>query len=242
MRIHVGTSGYSYKEWCGEFYPDKTKSDAFLPFYATKLSTVELNNTFYRFPTPKALGTWAAQVPEGFSFALKAPGRITHQKRLKEVGELVRDLFALVRELGSKLGPVDFQLPPNFKKDMARLRDFLATIPEGAKVAMEFRHPSWFDEEVYAALAERDVALCIAESDELEPASTAPSELDAPLVVTAKFGYLRLRRSDYREDELRAWAERVRAQPWEEAHVFIKHEAVSSPLLAVKLRELLASA
>ena len=239
MRVRVGTSGYSYKEWCGEFYPEKTRADAFLPFYATKLSTVELNNTFYRFPTANALSSWASQVPEGFSFALKAPGRITHQKRLKDVGELCAISSGSCAS-SARSSPVDFQLPPNFKKDMPRLRDFLATLPEGAKVAMEFRHPSWFDDEVYAALAERGVALCIAESDELEAATTAPDDLNAPLIATAPFGYLRLRRSDYGEDELRAWGERVRAQSWEQVHVFIKHEAVSSPLLAVRLAELLA--
>ncbi|WP_394828496.1 DUF72 domain-containing protein [Pendulispora albinea] len=240
MRIFVGTSGYSYKEWRGDFYPEDTPADGFLPYYATRLPTVEINNTFYRFPSTKALEGWASQVPEAFTFALKAPGRITHQKRLKDVGDLVRDLFVNLAILGKKLGPVDFQLPPNFKKDLPRLRDFLAAVPRDAKVAMEFRHPSWFDDEVYATLNEYGVALCIAESDELEAAGAVKDDLQAPLVATARWGYLRLRRSDYGDAELRAWGERVKAQAWEQTHVFIKHEAVQSPLLAVRLAELLS--
>ncbi len=240
MRIFVGTSGYSYKEWRGEFYPPESSPDGFLGYYASRLRTVEINNTFYRFPSLSALEGWAKQVPESFTFALKAPGRITHQKRLKDVGELVRDLYVNLGILGAKLGPVDFQLPPNFKKDVARLKDFLAAIPAGARAAMEFRHPSWFDDEVYSTLKEHGVALVIAESDELEAAGAEKDDLSAPLVATTRWGYLRLRRSDYGEAELRAWGERVRAQAWEQVHVFIKHEAVSSPLLAVRLAEMLA--
>ncbi|HWL88059.1 MAG TPA: DUF72 domain-containing protein, partial [Polyangiaceae bacterium] len=221
-------------------YPPETSADGFLPYYASRLATVEINNTFYRFPSAKALEGWASQVPDAFTFALKAPGRITHQRRLKDVGDLVQDLFANLKSMGNKLGPVDFQLAPNFKKDMPRLRDFLAAIPPGAKAAMEFRHLSWFDDEVYAMLKEHGVALVIAESDELEAAGAVKDDLSAPLVATTNWGYLRLRRSDYGDAELRAWGERVRAQAWEEAHVFIKHEAVSSPLLAVRLGELLS--
>jgi len=240
MRIFVGTSGYSYKEWRGDFYPGDTQPDGYLAYYASRLPTVEINNTFYRFPSTKLLEGWAAQVPADFTFAVKAPGQITHQKRLKNVGDLVRDLFVNLRTMGSKLGPVDFQLPPNFKKDMPRLRDFLAAVPRDARAVMEFRHPSWFDDEVYATLKEFGVALCIAESDDLEAAGADKDDLSAPLVATTNWGYLRLRRSDYGEAELKAWGERVRSQAWEQVHVFIKHEAVQSPLLAVKLKELLA--
>jgi len=240
MRIFVGTSGYSYKEWRGDFYPPETSADGFLGYYASRLPTVEINNTFYRFPSAKMLENWASQVPADFTFAVKAPGRITHQKRLKDVGDLVRDLFGNLRMMGSKLGPVDFQLPPNFKKDLPRLRDFLAAVPRDVKAAMEFRHPTWFEDDVYATLQEYGVALCIAESDELEAAGAVKDDLAAPLVATTNWGYLRLRRSDYGDAELGAWGERVRAQGWEMAHVFIKHEAVASPLLAVRLKEMLA--
>jgi uncharacterized protein YecE (DUF72 family) len=236
MQVFVGTSGFGYKEWKPDFYPEDLKDADFLGYYATKLPVVEINSTFYRFPSKGMLAGWAPQVPEGFLFALKVPGRITHQARLKGASEAIAALFENVMSLGSKLGPVIFGLPPNFPKDMTKLNDAIANIPKGVRVTFEFRHPSWQDEEVYAALRSKGVALCLAEGDE----SSASDDLNAPLISTADWGYLRLRKSDYAEAELEAWSKRIAAQNWKEVFVFIKHEASAAPGLAVKLRKMIS--
>jgi uncharacterized protein YecE (DUF72 family) len=229
MRLRVGTSGYQYKEWKGSFYPEDMKEASMLAYYAERLDAVEINNTFYRMPTPAIVRKWAEQTPETFRFCLKAPQRITHKKRLAEAGEDAGFFVASARELAGKLGPSLFQLPPFLKKGADRLRDFLAVLPPGFPAAFEFRHPSWFDDEIFGILRERGAALVIAEDEEGE----------APLVATATFGYLRLRRPDYGDADLARWAERVRAQPWGEAHVFFKHEdAGAGPRLAARFREL----
>jgi uncharacterized protein YecE (DUF72 family) len=234
MRVLVGTSGYSYKEWKGSFYPAELKEAQMLRFYAERLPTVEINNTFYRMPTLPLLARWREEVPEGFVFVLKAPQRITHRKRLLDAGEDVSHFFKTAAGLGPALGPVLFQLPPFLKKDLSRLRDFLAQLPEGRRAAFEFRHESWFDEEVYEALRERGAALCAADTDKAE----APP----PLVPTASWGYLRLRRADYAEAALLAWADLIRGQPWEEAFVFFKHEeGGKGPAFAGRLRDRLSS-
>jgi uncharacterized protein YecE (DUF72 family) len=227
MRILTGTSGYSYKEWKGHFYPADLKADAMLAYYSERLKVVEINNTFYRMPKESVLLAWAAQVPVDFTFVLKASRRITHIKRLKEVGEEVRYLFQTANILGPKLGPTLFQLPPNLKKDLPRLTGFLALIPETGRAAMEFRHESWFDEETYAALRAHDVALVYSDEDE---------EKEAPFVSTAGWGYLRLRRGSY---DLSDWAKRVAAQPWSDAFVFFKHEeAGAGPKMAAEFAAL----
>jgi uncharacterized protein YecE (DUF72 family) len=227
MRIAIGTSGYAYKEWKGSFYPPDLKADGFLPFYAGRLDTVEINNTFYRMPTEKVLAAWSAQVPETFTFALKASQKITHRKRLKECAPELQYFFRTATTLGAKLGPTLFQLPPNLKKDLPRLLDFLSLIPHTWRAALEFRHPSWFDEEVFDALRHHNAALVVAEFDPEE------SDLAVPFVATADWGYLRLRRGDYDAAALGAWAGRVRAQAWREAFVFFKHEeAGTGPRLA----------
>jgi uncharacterized protein YecE (DUF72 family) len=227
LHILTGTSGYSYKEWKGHFYPADLKADAMLAYYAERLKVVEINNTFYRMPKESVLLAWAAQVPEDFTFVLKASRRITHIKRLKEVGEEVRYLFQTANILGPKLGPTLFQLPPNLKKDLPRLTGFLALIPETGRAAMEFRHESWFDEETYAALRAHDVALVYSDEDE---------EKEAPFVSTASWGYLRLRRGSY---DLAAWATRIAAQPWSDAFVFFKHEeAGAGPKMAAEFAAL----
>lgn len=229
MRLMVGTSGYQYKEWKGPFYPADMKEAGMLAYYAERLDACEINNTFYRMPTPANVRKWAEQTPDTFRFCLKAPQRITHHKRLADAGEDTAFFVASARELGGKLGPSLFQLPPYLKKGADRLREFLALLPEGFPAAFEFRHDSWFDEETYGILRERGAALVIAEDEEKA----------APLVATATFGYLRLRRPDYGDAELSAWAEKVRAQPWQEAHVFFKHEdAGAGPRLAKRFREL----
>jgi uncharacterized protein YecE (DUF72 family) len=217
MRIAVGTSGYSYKEWKGSFYPGDLPASKMLPFYAQHFDTVEINNTFYRMPEAKTMEKWAGEVPDGFLFSVKAPQRITHQKKLVDCDDDVRHLFEVASTLGPKLGPVLFQLPPFARKDAAKLRTFVATLPPERQVGFEFRHASWFDEEIYAILRERDAALCAAETDE-------SGDADALIVPTASWGYLRLRKTEYAEGEVERWAGRVQSQPWERAFVFFKHE------------------
>jgi uncharacterized protein YecE (DUF72 family) len=228
MQILVGTSGYGYKEWKGSFYPKEIKSGDMLRYYAERFRTVEINNTFYRMPKPELLEGWAGQVPPGFVFVLKGPQRITHMRRLRGVSELVRDFLETAAVLGRGLGPVFFQLPPNFKKDVPRLRDFLDLLPAESQVAFEFRHESWFDEETYEALRVKGVALCSADTDD-------SGDAGAPIVPTARWGYLRLRRADYDDAALRDWAARVSTQPWDRAFVFFKHEdAGKGPALATR--------
>jgi uncharacterized protein YecE (DUF72 family) len=232
VKAWIGTSGYSYPEWKGNFYPDKMAAKDMLRFYATKFPTVEINNTFYRMPKEDVLKGWAEQVPEHFAFVIKASQRITHMQRLKECGELLRYLYRVTATLGPRLGPLLFQLPPNFKKDVPRLESFFDDMPERRRVAVEFRHASWFDDEVFEALRARGAALCVADTGE-EPV--------APLVATTDWGYLRLRRENFSDDELREWAKRIREQPWSDAFVFLKHEEEGKgPKLAARLTEFFA--
>lgn len=231
MRVLAGTSGFSYKEWKGSFYPEDLPAEEMLAFYGARLPAVEINNTFYRMPKPALLASWAEQVAPQFRFVLKASQRITHHKRLKEAGSEVAYFFQTASTLGERLGPALFQLPPNLKKDLPRLEAFLAVLPEGARAAFEFRHASWFEDDVCEALRARGAALCIAEDEELA----------TPLVATAGWGYLRLRRQDYDDASVAAWAEKVRGQSWDEAYVFFKHEdAGSGPRLAAEFLRLLA--
>ena len=231
MRVLAGTSGYSYKEWKGSFYPEDLPASEMLRHYATRLPAVEINNTFYRMPQPKVLAAWAEQVPDGFAFALKASQQITHRKRLKEAGDAVAYFLQTASTLGDRLGPVLFQLPPNLKKDLPRLTEFLALLPPRSRCAFEFRHASWFDDEVFEALRDRSAALCIAEDEELA----------TPDVATTDWGYLRLRRQDYGERDLEAWAAKILAQAWGDAFVFFKHEAEGrGPALALELSALLS--
>ena len=213
MILRVGTSGYSYKEWVGSFYPLKTPASQMLRYYAGRLGTVEINNTFYRMPTAAMLQKWAEEVPEHFRFVLKAPKRITHERKLQQADDATRALIEASTVLGERLGPFLFQLPPFFRKDAEVLHDFLARLGP-ARAAFEFRHETWFDDEVYGLLRAHGAALCLADTEDGEP----------PLVATAEWGYLRLRRPDYDDAALAAWAERVRALPWQEAYVFFKHE------------------
>ena len=215
MNLYVGTSGYSYKEWKGTFYPDDLPEKQMLRFYGERFRTVEINNTFYRMPKETVLQDWGAEVPAEFRFVLKASQRITHMQRLKDAGDSVAYLLKVARVLKERLGPLLFQLPPNMKKDAPRLRDFLRLLPPDRPAAFEFRHQSWFDEEIFGLLRERQSVLCIAEAE---------NDLEIPFVSTADWGYLRLRRPDYGDAELKAWGERVRQQPWKEAFIFFKHE------------------
>jgi uncharacterized protein YecE (DUF72 family) len=228
LKLHVGTSGYSYKEWVGSFYPPKHPAHRMLSYYGERFDTVEINNTFYRAPTVAMLEKWASEVPASFRFVLKAPKRITHERKLADVDDAVGYLLEASQALGEKRGPFLFQLPPFFRKDLARLKDFLARLG-GAPAALEFRHETWLDDEVYEALRAHGAALCLADTEEAEP----------PLVSTARWGYLRLRRPDYGDPELATWLERARAQGWDEAYVFFKHEDEGKgPALAARFLEL----
>jgi uncharacterized protein YecE (DUF72 family) len=215
MNLYVGTSGYSYKEWKGSFYPADMSADAMLKFYGEHFRAVEINNTFFRMPKPAVLEAWASDVPADFRFVLKASRVITHMKRLKDVGEPVSYLFKLAEALNERLGPVLFQTPPNLKKDVGRLRDALAHVPRDRCAAFEFRHQTWFDDEVFALLREHNAALCLAEAED---------ELDIPFVATADWGYLRLRMPEYTDAEMKSWVKQVKAQKWKDAFVFFKHE------------------
>ena len=214
MQMLAGTSGYSYKEWLGSFYPEKLPAKEMLRYYAGHFPTVEINNTFYRMPAEAMLAGWAKEVPDSFTFTLKAPQRITHQKRLREAEQEVTEFLRRAAALGEKLGVILFQLPPFLRKDLPRLRDFLALLPSDRRYAFEFRHETWRDEEVYAALRERSAALCVADTD----------EGDTPFVCTSDSGYLRLRRTHYDDNDLAAWAGRIKAQSLARAYVYFKHE------------------
>jgi len=240
MRIAVGTSGYAYKEWKGSFYPADLPADGMLRYYGERFGAVEINNTFYRMPSEKVLLAWAAEVPDGFTFVLKASQRITHRKRLKDAGEEVAYFLRVANVLGPKLGPTLFQLPPNLKKDLPRLVDFLALVPRTWRAALEFRHPSWFDDEVFAVLKSHNAALCVADTDRAEEGDK--EALVVPFVATADWGYLRLRRAEYAKPDLLRWAKQVTSQPWSEAFVFFKHEeAGAGPKLAAEFTALLPS-
>ncbi len=232
VRVRVGTSGFSYKEWKGNFYPEDLPASDMLRFYASRLPAVEINNTFYRMPKASMLAQWAEQVPDDFRFALKASQRITHQRRLKDAADSVDYFFQVASTLGDRLGPTLFQLPPNFKNDLTRLTDFLAGLPAASRCAFEFRHESWFEDPVYDALRGAGCALCLAEDEDLA----------TPAVATTGWGYLRLRRQDYDGAALASWAARIRSQPWDEVYVFFKHEDEGKgPALAEQLTKALDS-
>ena len=229
MNLYVGTSGYSYKEWKGNFYPKDLPAKKMLQYYAERFHTVEINNTFYRMPKASVVEAWAAEVPADFKFVLKASQRITHIQRLKDAGDSVSYLLEVAGVLKERLGPLLFQLPPNMKKDATRLREFLTLLPQ-RRAAFEFRHPSWFDAEVLGLLRDHQAALCIAEAED---------GVEVPFESTADFGYLRLRRPDYGDAELTTWVNRVRQQGWGDAFVFFKHEDEGKgPQMAKRFLEL----
>jgi len=214
-RVHVGTSGYNYPEWRGTFYPEKLATGRMLAFYAARFPTVEINYTFYRMPTEKLLAGWAQATPDGFTFTLKAPRRITHDARLQRCEDAVQAFCRTARTLGPRLAALLFQLPPSMKRDAAVLRSFIELIPEGLRAAFEFRHPSWFDAGVYDALRSRNLALCVADSE----------KLSTPVETTADFGYFRLRDEGYQQQDIERWAGTIRALATvRDAFVYFKHE------------------
>jgi uncharacterized protein YecE (DUF72 family) len=230
MTLYVGTSGYSYKEWKGNFYPEKLPAKEMLPYYAARLPAVEINNTFYRLPQRSVLENWREQVPVDFRFSVKASQRITHFKRLKDVEEETKYLLETASALEDRLGPMLFQLPPNMKKDSSRLEKFLSGLPAGTRAAFEFRHPSWFDDDVLKLLAQGNHTLCISDTDDLPV-----SHIDK----TADWGYLRLRRVNYSAESLVEWLKRLRDQNWHDAFVFFKHEDEGTgPRLAAEFLQL----
>jgi uncharacterized protein YecE (DUF72 family) len=229
MKAYIGTSGYAYKEWKGSFYPKDLPQKGMLRYYGERFQSVEINNTFYRMPSASVLQGWAADVPRGFKFVIKVPQQITHFRRLKAADHLVSDLLEVVDTLGRRLGPLLVQLPPNMKKDVPRLRDFLPLL-QSQQAAFEFRHKSWFDDEVFDLMRHHNAALCIADADD---------DLQVPFISAANWGYLRLRRPDYSSADLKKWAKRVREQKWREAFIFFKHEDEGKgPKLARKFAEL----
>jgi uncharacterized protein YecE (DUF72 family) len=230
MRLRVGSSGFSYKEWRGSFYPESLSPKKFLEHYAEHFTTVEINNTFYRMPKRELLAGWAERVPADFRFVLKAPQRITHKAKLANAEDDVAHFYAMREALGERAGPVLFQLPPWLRADIPLLEAFLAALPEDARAAFEFRHESWQDEKVTSALRDAGQVLCVAETDD---------QTERPeLVATADWGYLRLRANDYDDAELDAWCGAIRSQPWSEVFVFFKHEDEGrAPRLAQRLAE-----
>ncbi len=213
MRVRIGTSGFAYKEWKGKFYPEDLPVAKMLRYYAERFDTVEINNTFYRTPTPRLLEDWAAEVPSDFAFVLKAPLRLTHLRKGPELAEPAKEFFRIASTLGARLGPILLQLPPYLTKDIPALRAFFGLVPRDARIAVEAT-ATWHDDEVYSLLRDRDSALCIVDD----------AKKRTPFVATASWGYLRLRKTVYKKAELAKWAERIVAASWTEAWTFFKHE------------------
>jgi uncharacterized protein YecE (DUF72 family) len=232
MNLYVGTSGYSYKEWKGTFYPKDLPAQQMLRYYGERFRTVEINSTFRGMPKASVLKGWAAAVSGDFKFVLKAPMQITHLKKLKDASDSVSQFLEVAGALSNRLGPLLFQLPPTSKKDLSRLRAFLALLPSRRRAAFEFRHPSWFDDEVFGLLRDHRAALCVADAE---------GDLEVPFMATTDWGYLRLRRPDYGRAALKAWVKRVQKQDWQDAFVFFKHEDEGKgPQMVKKFLELAA--
>ena len=230
MNLHVGTSGYSYKEWKGNFYPEDLPAKEMLAYYSRRLPAVEINNTFYRLPQASMVENWKDQVPASFRFSIKATQRITHIKRLKNCSEETKYLLDTASLLGERLGVVLFQLPPNSKKDIERLHEFLDCLPEKFRCAFEFRHESWFADDTFVALRAKNCALVVSDTDE--------KPLD-DIISTADWGYLRLRKTNYEPKDLKEWMKRVQNQKWSDAFIFFKHEDEGvGPKLAAKFLKL----
>ena len=215
MPLYVGTSGCSYREWKGSFYPEALPAKEMLSYYATRLHAVELNNTFYRMPQPSMIESWKAQVPKNFRFSVKAPQSITHFRRLNNAGAQTQLMLETVAALEDHLGAVFFRLPENMKKDLKRLETFLKELPADTPTVFDFRHPTWFDDEVVALLRSQNRVFCVSDIEELPESYT---------FKTADWGYVRLRRERYTEAELVRWVKRIKAQKWNDTYVFFKHE------------------
>ncbi len=231
MKFWIGTSGFQYTEWKGNFYPEDLPPSKMLSFYAERFSTTEINYTFHRIPAPKTINNWKTLTPENFRFALKAPQKITHWSKLCDCADTLDYFCKVISGLGERLGPILFQLPPTFKKDADVLRSFLRELPS-MRAAFEFRHESWFNDEIYELLKSRNIALCIADTETIE----------TPKTITANYGYLRLRREDYQKIDIERWAAFVGDQKsnWRDAFIYFKHEESGiGPKLARQMMQLL---
>ena len=232
MKCWIGTSGFQYSQWKGTFYPEDLPAAKMLPFYAEQFSTTEINYTFHRIPAPKTIENWKQLTPDNFRFSLKAPQKITHWSKLRDCTDTLEYFCKVASGLGERLGPVLFQLPPNFKKDVDVFRSFLRELPS-IRAVFEFRHESWFNDEIFEFLRSRNIALCIADTDALA----------TPKRITADYGYLRLRRENYATSDVERWADFVREQHsnWKDAFIYFKHEESGiGPKLALQMTELLA--
>jgi uncharacterized protein YecE (DUF72 family) len=231
MKSWIGTSGFQYSEWKGNFYPEDLPAAKMLPYYAEQFSTTEINYTFHRIPAPKTIENWRQLTPDNFRFSLKAPQKITHWSKLRDCADTLDYFCKVISGLGERLGPVLFQLPPTFKKDADVLSSFLRELPS-TRAAFEFRHESWFNDEIYELLKSRNIALCIADTETIE----------TPKTITANYGYLRLRREDYQRIDVERWAKFVREQEadWQHVFVYFKHEESGiGPKLAQQMMQLL---
>jgi uncharacterized protein YecE (DUF72 family) len=231
VALWIGTSGFQYAEWKGKFYPEDLPAAKMLPFFAERFSTTEINYTFHRIPALKTIENWRTLTPENFRFALKAPQKITHWSKLRDCADMLEYFLKVAGELGDRLGPILFQLPPTFKKDADVLSSFLRELPN-MRAAFEFRNAAWFDDEIFDLLKSRNIALCIADTDALA----------TPKKITSDYGYLRLRREDYTESDVAAWAEFVRQQKsdWRDVFIYFKHEESGiGPKLASQMTRLL---
>jgi uncharacterized protein YecE (DUF72 family) len=233
MQLRAGTSGFSYAEWKGPFYPEKMKSEDMLGFYAAHLDCVEINNTFYRMPKVEMLEGWAKRVPPNFVFVLKASQRITHREKLVNSDESVAYFWKNAQALGPVLGPVLFQLPPTLKRDDERLKRFASCLPKEMRSVLEVRHKSWFDEVPFQVLRDHGISLCYSDVDETDQDDPG---LEQPFLATSDWGYVRLRRAAYEPQDLVHWNAQLRAQPWREVFVFFKHEA-TAPGLALAMQK-----
>lgn len=232
MQLFAGTSGYSYKEWRGKFYPDKLAANQMLGFYADCMPAVEINNTFYRMPKKEVLENWRQQVPDNFRFSIKASRRISHKKRLKDTEEETGYLFDMLQVLGECLGIVLFQMPPHFRKDRETLSYFLGSLPGRIPCAFEFRHESWFDQDIFDLLRAHNKTLCIADET-----NTKFNQI----IRTADVGYVRLRRTEYSPADLTSWAKSLLAKNWPQCFVFFKHEDdCAGPQLPLSLIDITA--
>ena len=214
--IWVGTSGYDYPEWKGSFYPADLPAAKRLPYYAERFSTVEINYSFYRLPSEKTFGEWAQLAFNPFSFTLKAPRRITHEARLQNCEDLLNTFCTRAQSLGPKLGILLFQLPPWFRKNIPVLNAFTSLLPNGIRAAFEFRHESWYSDDIFLLLEDRGFALCITDSEDIK----------TPLVMTADYAYFRLRDEGYQESDIARWANSIKQHTasLKDTFVYFKHE------------------
>jgi uncharacterized protein YecE (DUF72 family) len=235
MKAWIGTSGYNYPEWRGSFYPREFASARMLPYYAARFASVEINNTFYHMPSEQAVLGWGQATPARFRLTLKAPRRITHQARLRDCAAAVEHFVRIAWALGDKRGALLFQLPPYLRKDSGLLADFIATLPQDSGAAFEFRHPSWFDDELYALLASRNLALCVSDSE----------KLTTPVQITANYAYFRLRDEGYTAADIARWGQIIgeRAGRCSDVFVYFKHEeSGKGPEFATLLQQALGAA